>query len=461
MNEINEINNINQLVNNSYYKILNFKSDLYKLYDIIFHFCSKNNIIIHNYNINISNLNNIEYKLYDINNDFNFNLLSINPYKNAIELANILFIKYSKYIMVSSYLSNKEIIISIDNNKIIKFQLLFLYSDKIITKIKIPNYNLTINNNKININYSSNLLQILILSQQLYHPSYFIKYINSESNLLNNIKDLKIDGFDIKDIYITLLKDIININYIYDKKNNNNLRFNLLKYLITTINVDNYIDNKIILLDNHALEYLNHNNNNNQYNNNNKNIYDINFNNILNILINTNSLEFLINIFNNYLKDNNLDNEYKIIKNKSNTYIINDFRLTKYNIILKNINTSKTITLIIAYNTIEYEIIPIIYTFKNILIPHPIVINRFIILNLFNLQLFDSNYNINTYYQSINKIQYSIKLEKEINKNILNKKIIIKYYGTFIDERIDKFTYGSNIYRPWQYQIKNGNLLKI
>jgi hypothetical protein len=73
----------------------------------------------------------------------------------------------------------------------------------------------------------------------------------------------------------------------------------------------------------------------------------------------------------------------------------------------------------------------------------------------------NSNYNINTYYQSINKIQYSIKLEKEINKNILNKKIIIKYYGTFIDERIDKFTYGSNIYRPWQYQIKNGKFYRV
>lgn len=441
MNIINKSVNINTLLDNSYYKILNYKLDTINLYNIIFDYCEKNKIIISNSNINVCIINSIPYKLFDINHDFNFNLLSINPYKDAIKLSNIIYKTYSKYVVVSSYLNNKEIILSIDNNRIIKFNLLFLYSSEIIDKIQIYHFNL----NKYKLYYSSDLFELMILLHKIYHPSEFIKYIKSNNNIESKYQIL---GYDTKILYNYLISNILkNINLINENIISNEIRYNINKYIIESINKDSYTNIKIILLNNTELI--------------NSNKLDLDYNLILNLIIYESGIKLIINIINKYLEDNNLSNSYKIITKKSNTHIINDFRLIKTNIVLHNKKTNKNTILIISYNSINYEVIPIIYKFNKILIPHPIVTIRYFIINLFNLQLFDSNYNKNTYYQILSNIQNNYNLEKEINKKILNKKIIVEYHGIFIDERIDKFKFGTNIYRPWQYELKNKKLLNL
>ncbi len=440
MNINNKSNNISTLLNNSYYKILNYKLDSLTLYNIIFEYCEKNKIIISNPNINLSIINNISYKLYDINNDFNFNLISINPYKDAINLSNIIYNIYSKYVVVSSYINNKEIILSINNNRVIKFNLLFLYSSDIIDKIQVYNFNL----NKYKLYYSSDLFELMLLTHKIYNPNEFIKYIKSNNNIESKYS---IIGYDSNTLYTTLIENLfknINNNKINEDKINNEIRYNLNKYIIESINQDIYTNIKFILLDN----IVNINTN-------------LDYNKIINLIIFESGIKFITNLINKYLEDNNLNKLYKITIKYSNTHIVNDFRLTKTNIILHNKKTNKNTILIISYNSLNYEVIPIIHKINKILIPHPIVIIRYYIINLFNLQLFDSSYSKNSYYQILKKIQNIYNVEKEINDNIINKKITIEYHGIFIDERIDKFKFGSNIYRPWQYKLKNNKLLKI
>lgn len=437
-------NNINDLTQKSYYKILDFKYELNTLYELIFKFCQNNNIILSNNNINLSIINNYQYKIQDIENDFNFNLLSSNPYKHSIDLSNIIYKEYSKYVVLSSYINKKEIIISVDNNRIIKFNLLFLNSNEIVNKLKIPILSLNFKNNKYKLNYLPNIIELLFLTHKIYHPSNFIKYLKNEK--YNIINDTNIIGFSLKDIYNNYINYIININYIYDTKNFNELRFNINNYIIKSINSDLYTDLSIILLDNYAISFY-------------KNNKITNYNDIIQIIINKQYIQHLLNIINNYLENNNLLNKNKIEIKQSNIYIMNDFRLQKNTISLYNKDTNKNTILVITYNSLDYEVIPIVYKINKCLIPHPIVLIRFLLLNLVNLQLFDKSYNINIYYNTINKIKVLYEIESKINLDIINKKNIIEYHGIYIDERIDKFKFGIDIYRPWQYKIKNNTLL--
>ena len=166
--------NIDSLLSKSNYQILNFKKDLNKLYILIIEYCSKNDIIISNSNINICVSQNKPYNLIDLDNDFKFNLLSLNPYKDALNLSNLLFTNYSKYIVMSSYLRNKEIIISIDNDKIINIQILFLYMEDnknlIIFKLKIMILNLK---RKI-INFN---IQLIYMNYCIYRIIYTTRHI--------------------------------------------------------------------------------------------------------------------------------------------------------------------------------------------------------------------------------------------------------------------------------------------
>ena len=103
---------MDELIQKSNYKILNYKLELHKLYTIIFKFCKDNYVIISNYNYNISTINKENYDLIDINYDFKFILFSFNPKKDAINLVNKLYANYSKYTFMSSYINNKEILIT-------------------------------------------------------------------------------------------------------------------------------------------------------------------------------------------------------------------------------------------------------------------------------------------------------------------------------------------------------------
>lgn len=456
---------INTLLSKSKYQILNFKKDLYKLYKLIFKFCSDNNIIISNYNINISKYEQQIYKLIDLDQDFKFNLISINPYKDAINLSNLLYKNYSKYIVMSSYLRNKEIIISIDNDKIIKIHLLFLFmtddlsinSQDKLKHIKLNKFNFKFDNEEYKLQYSNDLLELLQLTHKLYNPSEFLKFYKS-----NNKNSL---------IFVKLIKSLLDTNTITgigkqniplpvsviinkDEKGFNNTLLpitvmgeNIRKYLIENIYQDSYSQIQILLLDTYAIQSIL---------NNSLDINNFNYNFPLQIIINSKYLELILTLLNNYIKSNLDSKKINLITKTNIIYIMNDFRLVRKNIILFNKETNKKTTILYVYNSLDYEIIPTIIEKKNLYIPHSLVIIRFLIINLYYMQLFDPSYDQYSYNIFIQKIN---DLISNIDNYLIKKYNIINYIGTFIDERIDKFKLNSSIYRPWQYETKFNKLL--
>ncbi len=456
MNE-NKKNNINELLSKSKYKILNFKSDIIKLYNIIFEYCSKTNVLLSNININISKIQNTNYKLYDLDNDFNFNLYTTNPYKDGLNLSNLIYKNYSKYVVMSSYLRNKEIIITVDNNKLIKIQLLFIYKDNnesiellnkiCYNKIKLENiYNSlqsgTINNNLeqsvvmvYDVNYTSNLLELMTLSHKLYHPTYFLKYNKNDENLINN--------------YNILINDLtkinkLNKNSILIKKTDNEI-VNLRKIIINQLNNELIENLKIILLDSYA---------NNIIFNEKIAINNYNFNEILHILINSNYNDLIKKIINN-----NINKDYELNIKYDNIYLINDFRFKRINIQIINKKTNNKNVLMYIYNNLDYEVIPTIKKINNnIYIPHIFVIIRFLIINLYYNKLFNKFFNTEFEINTISTIHKLYNKLLEYNK-IKDDNKIIKYLGIFIDDKIEKFKLGSVIYRPWQYEKNNKTLL--
>jgi hypothetical protein len=429
--------NIDKLLSKSKYQILNFKKDLNKLYILIFDYCSKNNIIISNSNINICVSQNKQYNLTDLDNDFKFNLLSLNPYKDALNLSNLLFTNYSKYIVMSSYLRNKEIIISIDNDKIIKIQLLFLYMEdnKKLNNIQIKNFDFKFEAKNYKLQYSTNLYELLHLSHNLYHPSNFLKFYKT-----NNTKT-----FIFSQLIKTLLYDNIQIQNKLEYTNQ--LLEKIRKHLLNEIYLDSYSKIQLLLLDNTAIQSIL---------NNSMDLNNLNYTNTLHILINSKYLDLISKILNNYIESKLDSKKYNLIIKTNIVYIINDFRFKRKNFILINKETGKKNTILYVYNSLDYEVIPTIMENKTLYIPHPLVIIRFLIINLYYMQLFDPSYDKISYNKFLNKINLLVNVD---DSTILKKYNLINYIGVFIDERINKFQLGATIYRPWQYKTKYNKLL--
>jgi len=424
------------LLKNSNYKILNYKNDLLKLYNIIFNFCKNNNIIISNFNYNIALINKYNYNLHDINNDFNFILFSYNPKKDAINLVNEIYNNYTKYTFINSFIFDKEITISVDNMRIINIYLLFETENKIINKLEyLSNDNLL---------YLPNYIELFYVVHKLYHPNNFLKYLDYDYTKFDNYNKLTetpIKGFDLIYVYNKLIDNLENNNIYYKNQIDKNQIKNIIIDLLFTELLNNNLNLHLILLDINAIEYL-------------LNLKLDSINNLAFILNNLdNNLKLIIKIIDNIIQKNKILLKYEIIIKKSSFYIFNDFRLKRYIIKVIDQNTNKIFNIVTFFNSTSYELIPIVYEFKYIKIPHPLVIIRFLLLNLISLQLFDKNYNSKIYQNFI----YNIVRTKKININFNN----IYYEGIFIDEKIDKFKLGSYVYRPWQYFIKNNKLLSI
>ena len=430
--------NINNLLIKSTYQILTFKKDFNKLYNLIFTFCSTYNIIISNYNINISKIQNKQYDLTDLDNDFKFNLFTTDPYRIGILLSNLLYTKYSKYIVMSTYLKNKEIIISIDNDRIIRIQLFFMYTEignepNIIKELEINTFQLQYNLNTYNLQYSSDLFELMQLSYQLYHPSYFLKFYKK-----NNLKSL---------VFSELITSILQNNtYI----NNQSIKYLFLekirKHLINILYNDTYLKLQVILLDTYAIDALN---------NDTLNINLFNYNYPLHILISSKYIDFIIKILNKYI-DFNQNTNYKLIIKTNTIYISNDFRFNRTNIVLYDTVTNKKQILLFIYNSLDYEVLPTIMSKNTLYIPHQLVIIRFLIINYYYIYLYDSKYNKS--YLDI----FLYNLSQIISKNdlyMIKKYNIINYIGIYKDDKIDKYKISSSIYRPHQYKFQNKHLL--
>ena len=436
-------NSINTLLKNSTYKILDLKNDINKFKNIIINFCELNNILLFNKNLNISLIRNEKYNMDDLDNDFSFILFSNFPKKHATDLVNILFKEYSKYVFITSYLNNNEIVISIDNTKVIYFNLLFSSNIEYKTKIKPIKYN--------NIYLLPNDIILLFLTHELYNPTVFIKLINDNTLMTykNTIYEEKpINKLtNIEKYYILLKKkfpynksqnlnniEIINKSYTQGLKNK--ILFNFFKIILT---LD--ISKSMTLLDIHAINILSSND-----------LLPSAYNDTLNFIIQNNSnsnkfniIQYILDIIKDILKQQKI--KYKnIAYKKSNLYLYNDFRLKKTNIYLIT-DDNKKISLINLFNSTDYELIPIIKKYKNLNIAHEFVIIRFMLINLIEIKLYDPYFNDSIY----NK--YILNISKLYTLNIEYTKIF--YIGLYKDEKIDKFKLGANTIRPLQLELKN------
>lgn len=435
-------NNINNILINSNYKILDIKYKNKILYDIIFQFCEDNGILILNSSFNISYISNINYKLNNINNDFKFILFSNNPKANVISLVDIIYNTYSKYVLYTINLNNNEIIISINNERIVYFNLLFSKELEYKNNFNTIKYNnLDGYDNKLLL--LSNEIVLLFMTHELYNPSIFIKLIND--NILTEYKKNKIDEISIYNAtYIETYLVILDNIFKYNKKDINipiinRIKQNILSDFITEIGKLD-ISKSIILLDEIAINIIANEN--------------IDYSNTLNFIIqnnstsnNFNNIQLIIDIIKDILLKSKISYE-KIVYNKSNIFIYNDFRLKKTNIFMIT-KDNKKISLINIFNSSDYELIPIIQKYKNFNIPHEFVIIRFLLLNLISSQIYDKYFNDNLYSIYINKIH------KLFNLDIKYEKIF--YKGIYRDEKLDKFKIGSYIVRPLQQEIKNNN----
>jgi hypothetical protein len=460
--------NVDKILVNSNYRILDFKYDLEKLYEIILVFCSENKIIISNANINISIIKNINFKLNDINNDFQFLLLSQTPKKDATKLIDILFKTYSKYVFFSSYVNDNEIVISIDNNRLIYFNLLFSNDSNvnIVDKFNIVSYKYIGKNGDIPLKILPDEILLMFLSHHLYTPSVFLDIMKESEK----IDKKKIDKVQKNDFYIPVngLSNIEKYNILVEKLSSKNklggvfYNINKIKSEILSKFFDTILNEthpqKMILLDSHCIkllsvlfnEKLNSNEKNKEISN------SLNFHNTLNFISSGfsksnkfNIIQYLMNIFKEILKEKNIKYK-KILYNISNFYLYDDFRLKKINIFIILENDMK-ISLINLFNSIDYELIPIVKKYKNILIPHNFVIIRFLLINLASIQLYDKHVNANIAGTYMYNISYLHKLEIKYTN--------IFYIGTYKDEKIDKFKMGSYVYRPWQKSIRDDKII--
>lgn len=228
---------IDKLIKFSNYKILDFKTDLNIIYNIIFKFCNDNDVLIYNPNINISKINNTKYEMKDINTDFTFIILTPSPKKHSNELLDIVYKNYSKYVSLSYYIHYSEIILTIDNNKLVYFNLLL---DPKINSLENINY-IDYKYKDYKLKIVSNELTLMILLHKLYNPSIFLDILKGKSNYLEIyntiISQFKFDNAIVKNTQKLLEFKHIILNDFYN--------------VISSMEID------IVLLDSYAIGLLN------------------------------------------------------------------------------------------------------------------------------------------------------------------------------------------------------------
>jgi hypothetical protein len=307
--------------------------------------------------------------------------------------------------------------------------------NKKLNNIQIENFDFKFEAKNYKLQYSTNLYELLHLSHNLYHPSNFLKFYKT-----NNTKT-----FIFSQLIKTLLYDNIQIQNKLEYTNQ--LLEKIRKHLLNEIYLDSYSKIQLLLLDNTAIQSIL---------NNSMDLNNLNYTNTLHILINSKYLDLISKILNNYIESKLDSKKYYLIIKTNIVYIINDFRFKRKNFILINKETGKKNTILYVYNSLDYEVIPTIMENKTLYIPHPLVIIRFLIINLYYMQLFDPSYDKIAYNKFLNKINLLVNVD---DSTILKKYNLINYIGVFIDERINKFQLGATIYRPWQYKTKYNKLL--
>lgn len=379
---------VSQIINIAKDKsIKNYKTNFYiTIIKIIKEYCESNQVIL-------------EFQ-EDVN--FKITIYSSRPFKDGNSLCNLLYSNGFKYIILHTKITNTELMISINNQKLIYFKLLFIPNTIIYQKLKI-----TYEKNKIS-------LPPLILNLLLE--------CNNKcdiDNLISN-ENIKIDLFD----------NYLNQNKIknYDESiRDDTLKYDIIKDLLQFVKTLS-----IILLDYYAI----HNN-------------PINFNKTLQIICD----DFVIIEIKNKIKEildmSSIKGDIHI--QKDHTYIVDDFRLNKtliyisvYNKKYKSVNK---INIINCFNELSYNIIPV--SISNNLIAHPYILLRYLIINIIYVYIYLDNSNI-IFTDTIYNIQLLLKKIKNIDiKNY-------KFIGIYKNEELDLEIL--HVYRPEQYKLKYDKL---
>jgi len=383
---------INSLIESAKDKTIKnyYDDDNIKLINIIKDFCINNDIILE----------------YEKSIEFKFILYSTKPYKDSNNLSNILFDTGNyNYIILHTKIVNTELMISINNQRLIYFKLLFNPTPIIFEKF--------------NIEKKYKLLQLPTIIKILNN-------INKKceiSNLVENFKKNDLEFYDIEE----LLEQY--------KSNNNNTKFNNVKNIIINELLLFVKTLNIILLDYYII--------NKTYNN---------FNNTIQIIYQDNIISEIKNKIKEILNINNISGE--VIINNDRTYIIDNFRLKKTLIYVsiydKKYKSFNKFNIINCFNELSYNIIPVLKI--NPIEPHPFIIIKYLIINIIYLYLY-SNDKHNNFALYISYLGNFLKKIDDINSDDY------KFIGIYKNEELDLKL--NQVYRPYQYYLKNEELRDV
>lgn len=390
---------INDIVNISKHKAVALKNIQKDLYDCITHFCSKNEVLLFNKRALWENYESDEdiedgIKMENLEEDFDFTIFSTTPIETAKELSIQIYKKYSKFVVINTFLRGNENIISVDNNRIIK---VYKYLSG-----NINNNFITKKFNNRDIKFIDPITALLFISRNLYHPDLFLDICkNKENKLLNEFIQI------LKNLAITFnIKRKIEI--IQGGKRN--IRFN-----IKNDNIKSFIDKElkgkykddIVYVDDKSLDKI----------------------------ISSNSFSIVKELKSMLEKKFKQHFRYTI----SDMFIFNDFRFKKITLMQ---GLDKILT---VYNNLEYEPVPVYYS-NSKLIAHPLVRIRYEIFNLSSLINFVKMESSSIENISKKTIDDCIKLLLETFD--MQSKYNPMYAGEWKDDRIEKFKLGSSAWRP-------------
>jgi hypothetical protein len=343
---------------------------------------------------------------------FNFNsyiIYSINPFIDANNLCNLLY-KIKKYVKLATFLYRQEFCIFDIYNQLVVIKPLIIKSNMLFDRIL---FDKTCLYKNIFIKTYPDIIYAIYYFSSLYKPK--------------NYKLEKLNNYDIN--YNALLnypleKQLIKINK-YEMVIRRNV-FYKLKSINKSLGSQN-IQN-IIYLDYYGLKLR----------------HKKNFKYIINIIYH-NPFDIFY-----YIKKKcstkKINFHYKIFDN----LYIDDFRFNKIAIYATYNNYDYLIMNI--YNNTSFEVIPC-YVYKNNVKPHKFVFNKFLLLSILNLLVYNKDSN--------GMVKKLIKYYKKYNNRTFNK-YEIKYCGIYKDLNFAKKNYNNskdiNNYIPLNYELINKKL---
>lgn len=383
---------VSEIIELAKYKTIeNYKStENIIIIKLIKEYCENHNVIL-------------EYE-EDIN--FMFTIYSSRPFKDSNNLCNLLFTKGNiKYIILHTKIENTELMISINNIRMIYFKLLFIPNTIVYNKFNL------IKKQKNSLIILPDIIKLLLQFNNTDQTSILLSDEQIDTTLLSTF----------------LLQYKNKLHKETNITNNKSIKAEIISNLYHFVKTMN-----IVLLDYYGL---------------NENPED--FNRTLQIIYQENIITEIQNKLTEILKISNIKGD--IIIQEDNTYIINDFRLKKtliyVSIYNKKYKTFNKINVLNCFNELTYNIIPV--EENNNLIPHPYILLKYTIINLIYVILYLDTSHI-------------IFLDYICNINILIKKINdtdikkYKFIGIYQNEELQLEV--KHVYRPYQYKLKNGEL---